>query len=115
MTVKLLTEHQFEFLSLKGDCTGSSEWTLVKMPHCWKSHVAAHLVFLYICTLQLDYRPMKSTLCSADACIYSLPGALKKRFITSVLASKPESFLVSVAEQPYINQRNFSSQSNSVS
>ena len=40
MTDKLLTEHQLEFLSLKGDCTGSSESTLVKMPHFWKSHVA---------------------------------------------------------------------------
>ena len=29
---------------MKGDCTGSSESTLVKMPHCWKSHVVAHLV-----------------------------------------------------------------------
>ena len=41
MTVKLLTEHHLEFLSLKGGCTGSSGSTLVKMPHCWKSHVAA--------------------------------------------------------------------------
>ena len=37
MSVKLLTEHHLEFLSLKGGCTGSSESTLVKMPHCWKS------------------------------------------------------------------------------
>ena len=43
MSVKLLTEHNLEFLSLKGGCTGSSESTLVKMPHCWKSHVTAHL------------------------------------------------------------------------
>ena len=43
MTVKLLTEHQLEFLSFKEGGTGSSESTLVKMPHCWKSHVAAHL------------------------------------------------------------------------
>ena len=43
MTVKLLTEHHLEFLSLKGGCTGSSESTLVKMPHRWKSHVAAHI------------------------------------------------------------------------
>ena len=43
MSVKLLTEHHLEFLSLKWGCTGSSEPTLVKMPHCWKSHVAAHL------------------------------------------------------------------------
>ena len=41
----LLTEHYLEFLSLKGGCTASSESTLVKMPHCWKSHVAAHLSF----------------------------------------------------------------------
>ena len=39
MSVKLLTEHHLRFLSLKGGCTGSSESTLVKMPHCWKSHV----------------------------------------------------------------------------
>ena len=43
MSVKLLTEHHFEFLSLKGGCTDSSESTLVKMPHCWKSHVAAQM------------------------------------------------------------------------
>ena len=43
MTVELLTEHHLEFLSLIGGCTGSSESTLVKMPHCWKSHVAAHI------------------------------------------------------------------------
>ena len=38
MNVKLPAEHPLEFLSLKGDCTGSSESTLVKMPHFWKSH-----------------------------------------------------------------------------
>ena len=43
MTVKLLTEHHLEFLSLKGGCSGSYKSTLVKMPHCWKSHVTAHL------------------------------------------------------------------------
>ena len=43
MTVKLLTEDYLEFLSLKGGCTGASESTLVKMPHCWKSNVAAHM------------------------------------------------------------------------
>ena len=49
MTVKLLTEHHLEFLSLKGGCTGSSESTLVKMPHCWKSRVMAHFCsYLYI-------------------------------------------------------------------
>ena len=38
MSVKLLTEHHLEFLSLKGACRGSSESTLVEMSHCWKSH-----------------------------------------------------------------------------
>ena len=44
MGVKLLTEHRLEFLSLKGVCTGSSESTFVKMPHCRKSHVTAHII-----------------------------------------------------------------------
>ena len=43
MIVKLLTEHHLELLNLKSGCTGSSENTFVKMPHCWKSHVTAHL------------------------------------------------------------------------
>ena len=57
MIVKLLTKQNLEFLSLNGGCTGSSESTLVKMPHCWKSHDMAHIfsslkivdvVFIYI-------------------------------------------------------------------
>ena len=48
MIVKLLSEHHLEFLSLKGVCTGSSEYTLVKMPHCWKSHVTAHIAMAFI-------------------------------------------------------------------
>ena len=44
MSVKLLTENShLEFLSFKGDCTGSSESTLVKLSHCGKSHVAARI------------------------------------------------------------------------
>ena len=46
MTVKLLTEHHLEFLSLKGGCTGSSESIHVKIPYCWKSLVAADLSVL---------------------------------------------------------------------
>ena len=42
MIVKLLTEHHLELLSLKRGCRSSSDSTLVKMPHCWKSHVTAH-------------------------------------------------------------------------
>ena len=43
MSVKLLIEQHLEIVSLTGGCTGSPESTLVKMPHCWKSHVAAHM------------------------------------------------------------------------
>ena len=46
MTVKLPTEHNLEFISLKGSFTGSSESTHVKIPHCWKSNVAARYIFL---------------------------------------------------------------------
>ena len=51
MSVKLLTENHLEFLSSKGGCTGSSESTLVKIPHCWKSHVTAQmwsLIYWYL-------------------------------------------------------------------
>ena len=53
MTVKLLTEHHLEFLTLKGGYTGSSESTLVKMPHCWKSHVVAHIRINHACELDI--------------------------------------------------------------
>ena len=43
MSVKLLTEHNLRFRSLKRGCTDSFESTLVKVPHCWKSHVSALL------------------------------------------------------------------------
>ena len=45
MTVKPLTEHHLEYLGLKGGYTCSSESTLVKIPHCWKSHVTAQLFY----------------------------------------------------------------------
>ena len=43
MTLWLLTEHHLDFLNLKGGCIES---TLVKIPHCWKSHVTAQLYVL---------------------------------------------------------------------
>ena len=46
MNIKLVTELHLEFLNLKGGYTGLFEATLVKMPHCWISHVAAHLILL---------------------------------------------------------------------
>ena len=45
MSFKLLTEHYLEFLSIKVGCTSSSESTVVKMSHCWKSHVTAHIIY----------------------------------------------------------------------
>ena len=44
MPGKLLTKQQLEFLFLKGGYTGSLESIHVKMPNCWKSHVAAHIL-----------------------------------------------------------------------
>ena len=43
MNVQLLAEQHLEFLSLKGGNTGWPESSFVKMPHCWKSHVMAHI------------------------------------------------------------------------
>ena len=51
MSVELLTEHHLEFLNLKGGCTGSSESTLVKMPHCWKSRHGSNM-----CSNERHYR-----------------------------------------------------------
>ena len=56
MTIKLLSEEHLEFLSLTGGCTGSYESTLVKMPHCWKSHITAQL-FLFKHLAVLDSNP----------------------------------------------------------
>ena len=54
MSVKLLTEHDLEFLNLTGRCSGSYESTLVKLPHCWKSHVAAHFLSIFDLTLMAE-------------------------------------------------------------
>ena len=48
MIVKLQTEHYWEFLSFKGGCTCSSESSLVKKPHCWKSHALAQLSLILL-------------------------------------------------------------------
>ena len=61
MSVKLLTEHYLEFLSLTGGCTGSFESTLVKMPHCWKSCVMAQVLYVSF-TEDSSERPLL-TLC----------------------------------------------------
>ena len=70
MSVKLLTERHLEFPSLKGGCTGSSESTLVKIPHCWKSHVTAHFMIImltvYICTRFKLFDSDSTGQCDAD-------------------------------------------------
>ena len=48
VTVKLLAGLHLELLSLKGGYTGLSESIHVKMPHCWKSHAAAHIFFYHL-------------------------------------------------------------------
>ena len=53
MSVRLLTEHQLEFLSLTGGFTGSSESTHVKMPCCWNSHALAKII-IFISKLSFD-------------------------------------------------------------
>ena len=50
LLVKLLTEHHFEFLSIKGGCRGLYESTLVKMSNYWKSHAAAQMGASPFCT-----------------------------------------------------------------
>ena len=50
MSVRLLTEHDLEFLSLKVGCTGSSESTLVKMSR-WNSHFTAQIYTKMQCRL----------------------------------------------------------------
>ena len=74
MTVKLLTEQHLEFQSLKGGCTSLSESTLVKMPHCWKSHFMAHFVIIFSSTLNRDMTSTAVSDCqkpgSWDACLH---------------------------------------------
>ena len=50
-----MTQHHLEFLSLKERCTGPSESTLVKTPHCWKSHVTAQISCACLLSLMLLY------------------------------------------------------------
>ena len=55
-SVKLLTEQHFEFQSIIGGCTGWYESTLVKMSHCWKSRVAAHIMIEDLDIYILDFQ-----------------------------------------------------------
>ena len=57
MSVMILTEHHFEFPSLKGDCTGASESTLVKIPH---SLFGNHMSLLKLQILMVSNRNFRS-------------------------------------------------------
>ena len=54
MNVKLMIEQHLGLLSLKSGCTGSSKSIHVKMPHCWKSHVTAHVCLLFYVMFNLS-------------------------------------------------------------
>ena len=87
MSVELLTEHHLEFLSLEGGCTGSSEYTHVKMPHCWKSPVVAHM-------LKIPY-PYRLTVTVLKARLYNWQQFLSWDFNPY----KSKSFLLDVGKQ----------------
>ena len=65
LTDKLLTEYHLEFLCLTGGCTGSSESTLAKMPHCWESRSAAQLF------LRTMHALVKCRILYVIACVFS--------------------------------------------
>ena len=73
MIVKLPSEHNLEFLSLKGGCRGSYQSAHVKMPHCWKSHALDQILMPYI-----DLATHKA-LMNAGAIIGAIIHALKLR------------------------------------
>ena len=68
MSVKLLIELNLVFQSLTGGCTGSFESTLVKMAHCWKSHVMVQIF------LNTGPRRQSVTCLATDACLTADPG-----------------------------------------
>ena len=59
MSVKLLTEHHLEFLSLKGGCTGSSESILLEIT-CHGSFVKIyqqnHFIHLFTTMTMFEYK-----------------------------------------------------------
>ena len=92
MNVKLLTEHHFEFLSLIGGCTGSSEYSLSKCHIV--GNIMSQLIFKHVgysllvfCSdackehnskfFFLPGRVAQSVTCLAtDACLTADPGVL---------------------------------------
>ena len=81
ISVKLLIELNLVFLSITGGCTGSSESTLVKMTHCWKSHVTVQTF------LNTGPRRQSVTCLATDACLTADPG------VPSLIAARSNTFM----------------------
>ena len=88
MTLKLQSHYHLRFLSLKGGCTGSSESTHVKMPHCWKSHVTAHIcLYLQKCQL-LSWKVMTAEWRVCYIRLMRVPGMSPNTWSLVVLTSQ---------------------------
>ena len=81
MSVKLLIELNLVFQSLTGGCTGSFESTLVKMAHCWKSHVTVQIF------LNTGPRRQSVTCLATDACLTADPG------VPSLITARSHTFM----------------------
>ena len=86
MSVKLLTEHHLEFLCLKGGCTGSSKSTHVKMPHCWKSRVTAHICF-YSSAKLVNFDNILILFCECHTKLVSVHTENKVRMLYTVVGA----------------------------
>ena len=89
MTVELLTEHHFEFLSLKGGCTGLSESTFVK-GYIVGSHMSRFncvlvvwLSMFYVYSLQLW--PV-TVACLSKTHLFSVPSQLSMKTVNNLVA-----------------------------
>ena len=104
MSAKLLTEHQLEFLRLKGGCTGSSVSTLVKMPHCWKSHVTAHIcMYIQSKTLCMCYTHKKCHFEVVITFVFVLIHIRKKDEVgPPTCLSPPVTFLLTVPRRCFL-------------
>ena len=80
-SVKLLIELNLVFLSLTEGCTGSSESTLFKMAHCWKSNVTVQIF------LNTGPRVQSVTCLATDACLTADPG------VPSMIAAQSHTFM----------------------
>ena len=93
MSVKLLTEHHLEFLCFKGGCTVSFESTVVKMPHCWKSHALAHTVWLrnnnFLFTITHSYLEAECIAVISNNSIVSQVNMFSKSAVTKITLIRP--------------------------